>query len=139
MQAQDLFFEDISIGESASFERTITKKDVANFAELSGDLNPLHTDERYASTTRFKRPIVHGMFLGALCSRFVGMYLPGKRCVYIGQTLSFKNPVFVGDTVKVSGIVVSKSASTHLLTIRMTISIAEKVAAEGESTVQMLK
>jgi hypothetical protein len=66
MEAKDLTFEDIKVEDSASFERVFTEEDVKNFAELSGDKNPLHTDESYAETTQFKHKLVHGMLVGSL-------------------------------------------------------------------------
>jgi len=138
MEARDLTLEQIQIGDSAQFERAITAEDIAAFATLSGDANPLHTSEAYAQTTPFGRPLVHGMLLGSLFSSLVGMYLPGKRCLYLGQTLQFKKPVFAGDTVMVSGIVTTKSESTRILTIETTIAKNGEAAVTGIATVQVL-
>jgi len=136
--ARDFAFEDISVGEKASFERVITERDIASFAELSGDFNPLHLDPAYAAQTKFGKPLAHGMLLGALCSALVGMHLPGKRCLYLAQTLAFKNPVFAGDALTVSGTVTAKSESTRILTIAIAISKGEAIAAEGEAKVQLI-
>ena len=125
-------------GDTAKFKRKITKLDVAKFASLSGDKNPLHLSKSYASKTIFKKPIVHGMFLGALCSRLVGMYLPGKRCLYLSQDLSFKQPVFVGDTVEVNGRVESFSSSVRLGEVRIEISVKGKLCAVGLAKVKIL-
>lgn len=138
MGAHDVSFEDIVVGDTASFSRTWDEKDVLNFAELSGDANPLHVDEEYAGTTPFKQRLVHGMLLGALCSRFVGMYLPGKRCLYLSQTLAFKKPVFINDTVLVTGKIIAKSEVTKILTIAITITKGEEVVMVGEAHAQAL-
>ena len=121
MEARDLKLEDIKIGDSASFERTFSEADVAAFAELIGDVNPLHMDDAYAQTTKFGKRLVHGMLVGSLFSRFVGMYLPGKHCLYLSQTLEFKQPVFIGDAVVVEGTVQSMSISTGIIRIALTI------------------
>lgn len=138
MQARDASFEDLQIGESASFERTVTEADMAAFAALSGDLNPLHTDDAYAATTRFGKRVVYGMLLGAWCSQLVGMHMPGKRCVYVSQSLLFKKPIFIGDTIVVTGHITEKSLSTRLLTITISITVHGETAAEGIAITQVL-
>ena len=138
MEPKDLSFDAIAVNNTASFERTISEKDVRAFAELTGDMNPLHLDETYAAETPFKHRLVHGMLLGGLCSTLVGMYLPGKRCLYLGQTLVFKKPVFIGDTVHVEGVVTAKSIATRILTIAVSIRKGEEDVVTGEATVQVL-
>jgi len=139
MEARDLQLKDITVGDTSSFERTISEGDIAAFAEISGDYNPLHMDAKYAAQTSFGRPVVHGMFLGALCSSFVGMYLPGKRCLYMSQSLQFKKPVYAGDTVIVTGTVRSKSVATRVLSISISIRRDEEEVAVGEAQVQVLE
>ena len=138
MEPADLPFEDIVVGNSVSFERIFTEEDVRTFAMLSGDENPLHVDESYAAGTRFKRPLVHGMLAGILCSTLVGMHLPGKRCLYVRQTLSFRNPIFVGDTLLVKGVVSEKIESTRMLSLAISITCDGIEAVEGIATVQVL-
>lgn len=139
MEARNLTFADISVGDTASFERIVSSEDVHAFAQISGDKNPLHSDPVYAETTLFKRPIVHGMLLGSLCSTLVGMYLPGKRCLYLSQTLAFKKPVYAGDTVVVQGTVVAKSISTHVLTISISIQCGKEEVVGGSAMVRVLE
>lgn len=138
MEAKDLLFKDIAAGDSAHFERTITAGDIAAFANLTGDTNPLHVNEEYAARTQFGKPLVHGMFLASLLSTLVGMHLPGKRCLYLGQTLQFKKPVFAGDTVRVTGAVATKSDSTRILTIATVITKGGEEAVTGVATIQVL-
>src|SRR6185295_7235732 len=83
--AADLQFEDISVGQSAQFEMLVTEEMVGQFAQLSGDQNPLHVDHQYAAGTSFGAPIAHGMLLASFFSRLVGMHLPGKRALYLSQ------------------------------------------------------
>ena len=86
-------------GDSAEVSKTITEEDVRAFAELTGDRNPVHLDEEYASTTRFGRRIAHGMLGASLVSAVIANELPGRGSVYLSQTLRFTAPVFLGDTV----------------------------------------
>ena len=126
------------MGDTASFSRTITEADVNDFAKLSGDYNPLHTDEKYAQTTKFGKRVVHGMFLGALISQLLGMELIGKRCLYLSQDLQFKKPVFIDDTILISGEVKNKSESTRILDILIEVKRDEEILLIGEAKVQLI-
>ena len=138
MNSKNLSIDDIKVGDSASFSRVFTEKDVDTFAGLSGDFNPLHTDEEYAKTTKFKQRIIHGMLVGGLCSTLVGMYLPGKRCLYLGQTLSFKKPVYISDKLTIYGSVVYKSIATKMLDIKISIKNEKEEVVSGMATVQII-
>jgi hypothetical protein len=81
MEVIDYSFDDIHVGQTASFDRTVSVMDVDTFADLSGDKNPLHTDDTYASTTQFKQRVVHGMLTASFFSTLVGMY-SSKRFWY---------------------------------------------------------
>jgi 3-hydroxybutyryl-CoA dehydratase len=129
---------DIKVGDTASFERTIVQSDVDAFIALSGDTNPLHHNPDFAAQTQFKKPIVHGMLLGALCSRLIGVHLPGKNALFLSHSLTFKKPVYVGETIKISGVVTSKSEATRIIEVSITISSEEEVAVEGQAVVQLL-
>lgn len=89
----------IKIGDSASASRIFTDTDVLTFAEISGDKNPIHLDEEYASKTRFGRRLVHGILTSGMISALLGMILPGPGSIYLSQTLNFRAPVFIGDTI----------------------------------------
>lgn len=138
MQPKELSYEEIAVGDIVSFEASWSEADVHTFAALSGDRNPLHVDPDYAATTKFEQQLVHGMLTASSCSKLVGMYLPGKKCLYLKQTLAFKQPVFIGDTLTVSGAVVSKSNITRMIEIQITITKYDQTVLEGTATVQVL-
>ncbi|MCS6972472.1 MAG: MaoC family dehydratase [Turneriella sp.] len=92
-------FDQIQIGDSASFTKTITETDVYLFAGISGDFNPLHVDEEYAKTTPFKTRIAHGGLAASLLANVLGMKLPGLGTVALEVTQKFRNPVYFGDTI----------------------------------------
>jgi 3-hydroxybutyryl-CoA dehydratase len=92
-------FEDLAVGQEASLSNTVSEADIAAFAQVSGDKNPVHLDAAYAATTMFKERIAHGMLSAAYISAVFGMKLPGPGSIYISQTLNFKAPVKIGDTV----------------------------------------
>jgi len=94
-----LTIDKISIGQSASFAKTISESDVYLFAGITGDLNPAHVNEEIASQGMFKGRIAHGMLGASLISTVLGMYLPGAGTIYLKQDLKFTAPVYFGDTI----------------------------------------
>jgi len=86
-------------GETASLTKTFTDSDVINFSMISGDKNPIHLDENFASKTQFGKRLVHGILTSGLISAVLGMQLPGPGSIYLKQTLIFIAPVFIGDTI----------------------------------------
>ena len=91
--------QELKVGQSDSFSKTITETDVYLFAGITGDLNPAHVDEEYAQNTRFGKRIAHGMLSAGLISNVLGTKLPGPGTIYLGQQVDFKAPVYFGDTV----------------------------------------
>jgi len=84
----------MKVGDQRSYERIISKEEVAAFGELTKDMNDAHFNEDYAKTTIFKKPIVHGMFIGSLFSKIFGMDYPGEGTIYCSQSLKFLKPVY---------------------------------------------
>jgi acyl dehydratase len=138
MIAKEINFDDIKKGDSTSFGITIKENDLQKFAEISGDFNPLHVDEAYAKGTEFGGRIVHGMFLGALVSRLVGMELPGKKALLLKETLEFKKPARIGDRVTVKGSVVHKSEALRLVELSVEIRTEKDLLANGSAHVRVL-
>ncbi len=130
-------FEDLSVGQSAEFARTVTEADITAFATVSGDFNPVHVDEDYARTTPFKGRIAHGMLSAAFISTVFGMKLPGPGCVYVSQLLNFKRPVRIGDTVTARCEVTALVPAKKFATFRTTCSVAGKVVVDGEATLMV--
>ena len=91
--------EDLSVGMTAVFAKTVTEADIVLFAGISGDTNPVHINQEYASETMFQGRIAHGMLSAAFISAVLGTRLPGPGCIYMTQTMKFKAPVRAGDTV----------------------------------------
>lgn len=114
-------FDEISIGDKKKFTEKIDESKLQEFAKLSGDLNPLHMDEAYARTTKFKKRVCHGMLLASFFSKLVGMHLPGKNALYFSQDLNFQSPCYLGDQITVEGEVLDKSDSTRIITIKTSI------------------
>ena len=91
--------DELTVGQFASFSKTISESDVYLFAGITGDLNPAHVDEEYAKGTYFKTRIAHGMLTASFISTIIGTLLPGPGSIYLGQELKFLAPVRFGDTI----------------------------------------
>lgn len=91
---------ELNIGDFAESSKVITDKDVVLFSEVSGDKNPVHLDEEYASTTRFKHRIAHGHLVASLFSALLGTELPGEGSIYLGQTIKYLKPVYLNDEIR---------------------------------------
>jgi 3-hydroxybutyryl-CoA dehydratase len=90
----------VKIGDTAEFTKTISEQDIAAFAEVTGDNQPLHLDDSYAAKTRFKRRLAHGMLSAGFISAALGTKLaPHATAIYLSQSLRFLRPVFPGDTI----------------------------------------
>ena len=109
--------DDFHPGQHVTFTKTFTDEDVRRFVEITGDTNPLHVDDRFASQTQFGRRVLHGMLTASILSTMVGMLLPGTGAVYRSQTIRFLRPVFVGETVTAHFVVRSIDRPKHRLDI----------------------
>lgn len=92
-------YEEIQLGDKASFTKVVTREMVKQFAEISGDTNPIHLDEEYAKGTVFKENIAHGILVTGLISKVLGCDLPGYGAIYVSQSVEFLRPVKIGDEV----------------------------------------
>lgn len=128
------YFEDFSIGqEFISPARTVTEHDVMEFAGLSGDYNPLHTDTEFCRQTQFGRPIAHGLLgltiTSGLTSR-LGLF-DGTAVAFLGLTWSFSGPIFFGDTIH-ARMVVKEKRETSKLDRGILIRQVEVINQRGE-------
>lgn len=135
MPIQGHFVEDLRVGQSETFTKTVSERDIQQFAEVTGDANPVHLDESYAATTRFKTRIAHGMLGAGFISAVIGTKMPGPGTIYLGQTLKFMAPVKIGDTV-VARVEVA-AISGKRVTLKTTCSVGDTVVIDGEATVMV--
>ena len=93
------FIEDLQLDQTDKLERKITEKDIDNFAKLTGDNNPVHTNLDFAKKTIFKQKVAHGFLSASLISTLIATKLPGPGSIYLSQNLKFLAPVFIDDLV----------------------------------------
>jgi 3-hydroxybutyryl-CoA dehydratase len=114
-------WNDLYVGLKHEFETSFSADDAKAFAELSGDVNPLHASEAYAIESGFPGPVLFGMLTSSLYSQLVGVYLPGKLALLQGIDIDFSAPCYPGDRLRVAGVVVFLSEAYRRFEIRATI------------------
>ena len=128
-------YEDLAVGMSAAFARTVTEADILAFAGVSGDTNPVHLDGEFAGASMFGQRIAHGMLSAAFISTVFGTKLPGPGCVYLGQNLRFKAPVKIGDTV-VARVTIRELVPDKRRALFDTVcTVAGKVVVDGQAEI----
>ncbi|MFZ5753062.1 MAG: MaoC family dehydratase [Bacillota bacterium] len=129
-------YDDIKVGDKDFVKKVVTEADVADFARISTDNNPVHLDEEYAKTTPFKSRIAHGMFSAGLISAVLGTKLPGYGTIYLSQDLKFRAPVYLGDELTAYVEVVEKIDAKKRLRMRTWVENQKgNVVTEGEAMV----
>lgn len=135
---RELSFDGIRVGDRATFTVTVTEEMVDRFTALSGDRNPLHTDEAWASHSEYRGRIAHGMLVAGFFSRLVGMHLPGLHAVYLSQECRFLLPVRPGSEITVMGEVVQKSESSRTLKLKtQVLDAGRKLVVDGTAVVMV--
>ena len=127
-------FTTLQVGDAFSIKRNISAEDVQLFADVTGDDNPLHVDAAYAQTTRFGKPIVHGVFLLGIISKVLGRDFPGPGSVAVSISCRFLRPVPVGSEITVEVKVAEKIDKHQHIKMRVYAYLAGKLCVGGEAT-----
>ena len=134
--AQDIPYEHIHIGDTASLSKTITEHDVYSYAGITGDFNPVHVNAEFAKQSMFKQRIAHGMISAGLISAVLGTEMPGVNTIYMNQQLSFLAPVFYGDTLTATVECKEKNDEKHRIIFQTTVVNQNgKIVTNGEARV----
>jgi 3-hydroxybutyryl-CoA dehydratase len=136
-QPKGYCFEDLKVGQSATFSKTFSQADINTFAEVSGDKNPVHVNVEFAKTTPFGGTIAHGILSASLISAALGTKLPGPGCIYMSQTLKLMAPVKPGDTVTAVVTVKELVAEKKRAIIETKCMVGDKVVIEGEAMLKV--
>jgi 3-hydroxybutyryl-CoA dehydratase len=127
--------EDLAVGMSAKFVRTVTERDISSFGGVSGDTNPVHFDETFAQATPFRGRIAHGMLTASYISTVLGMEMPGPGTIFLSLNIRFKAPVRIGDTVTAVCTVREVLIERRRVIFDCACSVGAMVVLEGEATV----
>lgn len=128
------YFEDLSVGMTASYAKTVTETDIVLFAGISGDVNPVHLNEEFATATMFEGRIAHGMLTASFISTVLGTKLPGPGCIYLRQDLRFLAPVRPGDTVHSQITITDVNAEKKRVFAHTVCRVGDTSVVEGEAT-----
>ncbi len=129
----------LKIGDTFSVSKEVTDELIKQFADVSGDYNPLHLDEDFAKDTRFGKRIGHGMLTASFISAVLGYKLNVRKLVYLGQTLKFKHPTYIGDTVTAKATVKKIREDKPIIKIDTTCENQDgTILIEGEATIMLL-
>lgn len=115
-------FDECVVGLTASFRHTITTSEIDRFVELSGDTSPMHLTDDAAIERGFDGRIPHGMLLGALASRLVGVHLPGPNGMLQSMKLNFVRPAPIGEELLLLGRIEAKSAATQTIVLKIRVT-----------------
>ncbi|WP_298725605.1 MaoC family dehydratase [uncultured Ferrovibrio sp.] len=131
------YLEDLSVGMSEVYSKTVAESDIVAFAELSGDTNPVHLDEDFAAKSPFKGRIAHGMLGASLLSTVFGTKLPGPGCIYVSQDLRFKAPVRIGDTVVAKVTILEINQEKRRVKFACECRVGDTVVIDGEAVLMV--
>lgn len=127
---------ELTVGQEATFTKTISETDVYLFAGISGDINPAHLNEEYAKNTFFKGRIAHGMLSAALISAVLGVHMPGPGTIYLSQELNFLAPVRIGDTITAKGKIIELNVEKNRAIVEMSCTNQDgKIVTKGNAVV----
>ena len=127
----------ITVGLTSSITHRFSADDVATYAGLSGDRNPVHLDESAAKRIGFQGRLVHGMLAAGLISRLLGTKLPGPGTIYLSQELRFLKPIYVGDELVAEVEITGRRADKPIFEIATRIRSSGEVAVDGRAVVQL--
>lgn len=130
-----IFIEDIEIGMSRDLNKIVTDQDIALFAQVTTDHNPVHLDDSYAQKSLFEGRVAHGMLTASLISAVIGEQLPGHGSIYLSQTLKFLAPVRPGDSVYAKVSVTDINIAKRRIKLDCLCSVDGKKVLIGEATV----
>ena len=130
-------FEDLAVGQSGVYARTVTEADILAFAGVTGDFNPVHVNEELASASMFGGRIAHGMLSAGFISTVLGTKLPGPGAIYLAQTLKFKAPVKIGDTVVARCTIKELTPEKRKAKFDTVCTVRGKVVLEGEADIMV--
>jgi 3-hydroxybutyryl-CoA dehydratase len=134
---QGLYFDELSVGQTAQVSHVVGAADIEAFAAVSGDHNPVHMDEAFAKTTPFGGRIAHGMLSAAYISAVLGNDLPGPGAIYLSQSLRFRRPVKIGDPVIAKVTVKALDEAKGHVTFETVCLVNGKTVVDGEALIMV--
>ena len=129
------FIQDLKVGQEAILSKTITEADITNFSGVTGDNNPVHISDDFASKTIFKKRVAHGFFTASLISTLIATKLPGPGSIYISQNLKFLAPAYIGDNILTKVIIQKIDKQKKRVSLLTESFISDKKILTGEAEI----
>jgi 3-hydroxybutyryl-CoA dehydratase len=133
------YLEDLSIGMFAEKTMVVSAEKIDAFAELSGDFNPVHMDDKYAATTMFGRRIAHGALSASLISAVLGNDLPGPGAIFVELNMRFRKPAFIDEEITARAEVAEINEKTGRVKMKVSCLVDGKAIIRGEAGVVVMK
>ncbi len=133
------YIEDLAVGMTDIFTKTVTETDIVTFAGISGDTNPVHLDKTFAQETIFKERIAHGLLSASFISAVLGTRLPGPGCIYLSQSLNFLSAVRIGDTVRARATITDVDQGKRRVALTTVCTVGDRVVVEGEALLMVAR
>lgn len=130
-------FDELSVGQLYSTVNIVTDEDILKFAEVTGDVNPIHLDEDYAKASVFGERIAHGMISAGYISAIFGTKFPGAGSIYLSQSLKFKAPVKIGDTVETTVSIIGLNEKRKFVTLNCECRVGDVSVLTGEALLKV--
>lgn len=131
------YLDELEVGQTAIYTKTVTDADIVLFAGISGDTNPLHMNSEFASGTRFEGRVVHGMITASFISACIGTKLPGPGCIYMAQNIHWTAPVRPGDTVVARVTITDINRDKERVELETVCMVGDEVVLEGDCLVKV--
>jgi acyl dehydratase len=126
----------LTLGQVFTHTFSFSQEEVVQFAEISGDKNPIHLDEVYAASTPFKKPIIHGVLTMSIFSKYFGTVWPGEGTIYLKQTIEFLRPTFVGSAYEAQMTIkeIDQKRNIAIINCKIVDNVTKKACLTGEAT-----
>lgn len=132
---ENITYDELQVGDTGTYTRTLTENELILFAAVSGDINPVHLDKEFAAKSMFKERIAHGMWSGALISAALATVIPGPGTIYLEQNMNFKRPVKLDDTLTVKLTVAKKESRNRVIMQCEVVNQNGELVVNGEAKV----
>ncbi len=125
--------EELEVGQCFTTRNVVSDADIVKFAEVTGDVNPIHLDETYAQNSIFGERIAHGMISAGYISAIFGTRFPGPGSIYMSQSLKFRAPVKINDTVETTVTIMDLNERRKRVTLNCECRVGDTVVLTGEA------
>tara|TARA_B100000767_G_scaffold56495_2_gene52108 strand:+ start:2329 stop:2706 length:378 start_codon:yes stop_codon:yes gene_type:complete len=119
----------------AEISKVITEDFLSKFIDISGDDNPMHTDDIFAKKSFFKKRVIHGFIPAMFFSTLFGTKLPGPGSIYLNQNIKFHKPIYIDDKIKLQVEIIDINLLKKTITLKNICIVDNSIALDGEANI----